>query len=161
MGEPARRFRRRCVAAERSRFRLDDSRRFPALDQVINNAGIMATPRALSADGFEMQFATNDLGHFALTGLLLPLLPSLAAVAWWPCRASLRAPAGSISTTRWGNALRPVAGLQPEQAREPHVRARTAASARDYGSATAAVAAHPGASTTNLFSTPGGFSSSA
>jgi NAD(P)-dependent dehydrogenase (short-subunit alcohol dehydrogenase family) len=44
------------------------------LDLLINNAGIMAIPRALSADGFEMQLATNHLGHFALTGLLLPAL---------------------------------------------------------------------------------------
>jgi NAD(P)-dependent dehydrogenase (short-subunit alcohol dehydrogenase family) len=44
------------------------------LDLLINNAGIMATPRRLSADGFEMQLATNHLGHFALTGLLFPAL---------------------------------------------------------------------------------------
>lgn len=44
------------------------------LDLLINNAGIMAIPRSLSADGFEMQLATNHLGHFALTGLLLPAL---------------------------------------------------------------------------------------
>lgn len=43
----------------------------PHLDLLINNAGIMATPRWVSVDGYEMQFATNHLGHFALTGLLL------------------------------------------------------------------------------------------
>jgi NAD(P)-dependent dehydrogenase (short-subunit alcohol dehydrogenase family) len=41
------------------------------LDILINNAGIMATPFARTADGFELQFATNYLGHFALAGLLL------------------------------------------------------------------------------------------
>ena len=44
------------------------------LDLLINNAGIMAVPKSTTADGFEMQFGTNHLGHVALTGLLLPAL---------------------------------------------------------------------------------------
>ncbi|MDF4002602.1 SDR family NAD(P)-dependent oxidoreductase [Luteibacter sp. PPL552] len=45
------------------------------IDVLVNNAGILMPPqRTLSADGFELQFATNFLGHFALTHHLLPLL---------------------------------------------------------------------------------------
>ena len=44
------------------------------LDVLVNNAGVMAVPFARTADGFELQIGTNFLGHFALTGRLLPRL---------------------------------------------------------------------------------------
>lgn len=47
---------------------------YDRLDILMNNAGIMVPPYGKTADGFETQFGTNHLGHFALTGLLLPIL---------------------------------------------------------------------------------------
>lgn len=51
-----------------------EASRHGPLHLLVNNAGVMATPYERTVDGFEQQFATNVLGHFALTGLLLPRL---------------------------------------------------------------------------------------
>ncbi|HEX5691317.1 MAG TPA: oxidoreductase [Roseiflexaceae bacterium] len=56
------------------RFAADFYVRFDALPLLIDNAGVMALPYRRTVDGFEMQFGTNHLGHFALTGLLLPAI---------------------------------------------------------------------------------------
>ena len=61
------------------RAAADVSSRVDRLDVLMNNAGVMAVPEARTVDGFEVQLATNHLGHVALTGLLLPAL--LAAPA--------------------------------------------------------------------------------
>ena len=56
-------------------FSEEVTKRFERIDVLCNNAGVMALEtRELSEDGFEMQLASNHLGHFALTGLLLPLI---------------------------------------------------------------------------------------
>jgi NAD(P)-dependent dehydrogenase (short-subunit alcohol dehydrogenase family) len=47
---------------------------YQGIDLLINNAGVMYTPQQTTRDGFELQFGTNHLGHFAFTGLVLDLL---------------------------------------------------------------------------------------
>lgn len=83
------------------RFAADFAARFDKLDLLINNAGVMAVPQQKTADGFEMQIGTNHFGHFALTGLLLPLLArtpgsrivNLASLAHrWTARMNLDDP---------------------------------------------------------------------
>lgn len=56
------------------RFADEFTSHYDGLDILINNAGIMAVPYGKTADGFELQFGTNHLGHFTLTGLLLDLI---------------------------------------------------------------------------------------
>ncbi|WP_369056213.1 oxidoreductase [Kineococcus terrestris] len=58
------------------RAAADVLRRRSSVDVLVNNAGVMAPPLGRTVDGFETQVATNHLGHFALTGLLLPALLS-------------------------------------------------------------------------------------
>ncbi len=126
------------------------------VDVLINNAGVMAIPRQLSVDGFELQLATNHFGHFALTGLLLPLLnatPGSRVVAV----SSLAARRGSIhfDDLTLGDAYKPWPAYEQSKlanlvfAQELHRRLQR------VGSPIVAVAAHPGISRTNLFSSPG------
>ena len=96
------------------------------IDILINNAGVMQPPdRETTADGFELQFGSNHLGHFALTGHLLPLL---RAADKPPCHIAeqLRGPTGWHQFRRppVGAALQPDTGLLAVEVGEPDVRPR-------------------------------------
>ncbi len=127
--------------------------RLPALDLLVDNAGVMAVPRSLTADGFELQLGTNHLGHFALTGLLLPTLlaapaPRVVVVSSGAHRAGRIAfddLQGERSYRRWGAyGQSKLANLL--FARELQRRA---------GSRLLVAAAHPGYAATNLQSGQG------
>ncbi|MFJ4649940.1 oxidoreductase [Nocardia sp. NPDC088792] len=128
-----------------------------AIDILINNAGVMALPRNIrTADGFDAQFGTNHLGHFALTGLLLPTLlrsedprvVTVSSVAAWGGFINWSDPNWRVLYVRW------LAYSQSKLANllftsELHRRARAA------GSGLTAVAAHPGLSSTHLYDSDG------
>ena len=81
------------------RLAADQARHLGPLHALVNNAGIMATPYARTVDGFEQQLATNHLGPFVLTGLLLPQLVEsgdgrVVAVSSQLHRAAREAPLG-------------------------------------------------------------------
>jgi NAD(P)-dependent dehydrogenase (short-subunit alcohol dehydrogenase family) len=64
----------------------DIAARYPSIHLLLNNAGVMACPRGRTAQGFELQFGTNHLGHFLFTGLLAPALLAAAADSDRECR---------------------------------------------------------------------------
>jgi NAD(P)-dependent dehydrogenase (short-subunit alcohol dehydrogenase family) len=131
--------------------RISDSH--PALDLLINNAGIMLVPRRqTTADGFEMQFGTNYLGHFALTAHLLPMLRRVTA----PRVVSLSSIAHKTGAIRF-NDLQSERGYSPWAAYSQsklamlmfalELQRRSDAA----GWTIASLAAHPGWSRTDLF----------
>jgi NAD(P)-dependent dehydrogenase (short-subunit alcohol dehydrogenase family) len=121
------------------------------LDLLVNNAGVMALPHGRTADGFETQFGVNHLGHFALTGLLLPRL--------------LETPGSRVVTV--SSALHALANIDPADLNSEHRYRRWTAYGRSKtanllftrelarrltaaGAAVTAAAAHPGWADTNL-----------
>jgi NAD(P)-dependent dehydrogenase (short-subunit alcohol dehydrogenase family) len=84
--------------------------KYKRLDILLNNAGVMAIPRQLTPDGFEMQFGVNHLGHFALTGLLLDLITktprarihNVTSSANWSGTINFADLMGETSYGRWG-----------------------------------------------------------
>ncbi|MGW7210125.1 oxidoreductase [Streptomyces sp. NPDC054837] len=119
------------------------------LDLLINNAGVMMVPEQRTPDGFEMQFGTNHLGHFALTNLLLPYLTDRVVTV-------------SSGAHRWGDArirfddLNWTTGYHPNQAYAQSKLANLLFTLElqrrltESGSGVRAFAAHPGYSATNL-----------
>ncbi len=124
------------------------------LDLLINNAGVMALPtRKLTADGFELQIGTNHLGHFALTGLLLPALlaaPSARIVTV----SSLAHRGGKIrfDDLQWEHDYKPWPAYRQSKLANLLFGKELERRLEKSGSATRSIIVHPGVSNTSLFS---------
>ena len=121
------------------------------IDLLINNAGVMATPRRLTEDGFELQFGTNHLGHFALTGRLLPALlrgeasrvVTVSSMAHRSGRISFDDLSGERRYFRW-------AAYGQSKLANLLFAYELQRRAEAVGAPLASMAAHPGYSATNL-----------
>ena len=122
------------------------------IDLLINNAGVMYTPRLQTADGFELQFGTNHFGHFALTGLLLDLLlgsegSRIVSVSSIGHRIRAEIDFGDLHARRSYNRVAAYGRSKLANLLFTYELQRRLTEA---GAPTAALAAHPGASLTEL-----------
>ncbi|HWY24656.1 MAG TPA: oxidoreductase [Nevskia sp.] len=127
--------------------------RHPRLDLLCNNAGVMALPLRRTRQGFEMQIGTNHLGHFALTGLLLPRLQAVpgARIVSLGSLAHRAAAGLGLDDLNWER--------RPYNRNQAYARSKLANLVFHYeldrrlrraGAAAIAVAAHPGYTSTNI-----------
>ncbi|MFJ1866086.1 oxidoreductase [Streptomyces sp. NPDC088097] len=134
-------------------------RRRPTLDLLVNNAGVMALPYGRTVDGFETQFGVNHLGHFALTGLLLPRLRAAAPGARIVNVSSGFHVLGRLGPEELADPARLVGGADGYHRWTAYGRSKTANLLFTHelgrrfaaaGSTITAAAAHPGYASTNL-----------
>ncbi|MEU1602034.1 oxidoreductase [Micromonospora matsumotoense] len=118
------------------------------IDLLINNAGLMIPPLGRTADGFELQFGTNHLGHFALTNLLLPQIRGRVVTV-----ASSAHRGGKIDFTdlNWERrSYRPFPAYAQSKLANLLFTAELHRRLAEVGSPVLATAAHPGLAATNL-----------
>ncbi|MER5882352.1 oxidoreductase [Streptomyces sp. NPDC001941] len=124
---------------------------YDSLDLLVNNAGVMALPYGRTADGFETQFGVNHLGHFALTGLLLPRLLAAKGARVVSVSSGLHALANididDLNSERRYQRWVAYGRSKTANLLFVHELARRLAAA---GSDVVAAAAHPGYAATNL-----------
>ena len=124
--------------------------RYDTIDLLINNAGVMYPPKGTTADGFELQFGTNHLGHFAFTGLLLDRLlpmPGSRIVTVSSVGHRIRA-AIHFDDLQWERGYSRIAAYG--QSKLANLLFTYELQRRLTGRQTTALAAHPGGSDTEL-----------
>ena len=139
---------------------LDSVRAFAAswqgdIDLLINNAGVMIPPLSRTADGFELQFGTNHLGHFALTNLLLPHAAAAGRVVTVSSDAH-RGGAIDFDDLNWERKrYRPWRAYGQSKLANLLFTSELQRRLTEAGSTVKATAAHPGYAATNLQSHSG------
>lgn len=126
----------------------------PRIDLLINNAGVMTTPKASTEDGFELQLGTNHLGHFALTGLLLDHMLEVEGSRVVTISSNAHR-AGTINfddlqSERRYNRLAAYGQAKLANLMFTYELDRRLLAASPPGAQTVAVAAHPGSANTRL-----------
>ena len=125
------------------------------LDILVNNAGVMAIPkRETTSDGFEMQVGTNHLGHFALTGLLLPALKSAPAARVVTVSSLAAKSARKLDDFMSETAYAPMDAYAKSKVSNLLFAFELARRFRD--TSIQSIAVHPSVSATNLFKTGSG-----
>ena len=134
----------------------------PRIDVLVNNAGVMMTPKRRTADGFELQFGTNHLGHFALTGRLLDALAAGEASRVVTV-SSLEHRPGKIDfdDLEWERGYSPRPAYQRSKFANAVFGLELDRRLRAAGLPVISVLAHPGYSATNLQTSGPGFPMSA
>lgn len=129
------------------------------LDAIINNAGIMQTPELKTADGFELQFGTNHLGHFRLNHLLFDLVTARSGrIVPVSSIAHHQAKGIDFDDPMMTNGYSPTKAYSQSKLANLMYGLELARRLEAAGSAVTSVSAHPGYSATNLQSTgPTGF----
>lgn len=128
------------------------------IDLLINNAGVMTPPKRLeTADGFELQFGTNHIGHFALTAQLLPLLrksPDARVVTV----SSVANRAGQIhfDDLQWKSSYVPMKAYGQAKLANLMFALELQRQSEKHGWGITSLASHPGVSRTNLLITGAG-----
>ncbi|GHH31719.1 oxidoreductase [Lentzea cavernae] len=118
------------------------------VDVLINNAGVMVPPLTRTADGFELQFGTNHLGHFALTNLLLPRIRRRVVTVSSNGHRSGEIDFGDLNWER--RAYRPMAAYAQSKLANLLFTSELQRRLTQAGSPVIATAAHPGLAATNL-----------
>lgn len=123
------------------------------IDVLINNAGVLGLPFALTVDGFESQLATNHLGHFALTNLLLPTISDRVVVVGSLSHRSAELDLSDLSWERRG--YRPYAAYAASKLANLLFLAELQRRLTASGSTLRATGAHPGSTATKITANTG------